>query len=205
MKLKILGLSIACAFSTSVQAANLYDFYQLALNNDPTLQVQDDRAVAKSRYAQAKADNSFSASFDASYFQTWDKKFKDAGASSGYDLALNYPIYNRSLNLAVNQAQQGVDKADAAYIGAVQDLMLRVSERYFAVLNALDTLDLSKATKAALSKQYEQSRQRFEVGLIAITDVQESKAGFDLATANEVRDQNALDNAYEALREVIGE
>lgn len=205
MKLKILGLSIACIFTTSVQAANLYDFYQLALNNDPTLQVQDDRAVAKSRYEQAKADSSFSASLNASYLQTWDKKFKDTGASSGYDLALNYPIYNRSLNLAVNQAQQSIDKADAAYIGAVQDLMLRVSERYFAVLNALDTLDFSKATKAALSKQYEQSRQRFEVGLIAITDVQESKAGFDLATANEIRDQNALDNAYEALREIIGE
>lgn len=205
MKLKKLGLLIGCALAIPVQAANLYDFYQLALNSDPTLQVDDDRAIIKSRYAQAKADNSFSASFDASYFQTWDKKFKDTGASSGYDVALNYPIYNRSLSLAVNQAQQSVDKADIAYIGAVQDLMLRVSERYFAVLNAIDTLDFSKATKVALSKQYEQSRQRFEVGLIAITDVQESKAGFDLATANEVRDQNALDNAYEALREVIGE
>lgn len=205
MKLKKLGLLIGCMLAIPVQAANLYDFYQLALNSDPTLQVDDDRAISKSRYAQAKADNSFSAGFDASYFQTWDKKFKDTGVSSGYDLALNYPIYNRSLNLAVNQAQQGVDKSEIAYIGSVQDLMLRVSERYFAVLNAIDTLDFSKATKAALSKQYEQSRQRFEVGLIAITDVQESKAGFDLATANEVRDQNALDNAYEALREVIGE
>ena len=206
MKLKILGLSIACAFSNSVQAANLYDFYQLAINSDPAFQLADkERILAKERHAQAKADNNFSATFDANYFQTFDKKFEDTGDSSGYNLTLNYPVYNRSLNLALNQTLQGIDKSEATYLSASQDVMLRVSERYFAVLNALDTLEFSRATKAALSKQYEQSRQRFEVGLIAITDVQESKAGFDLATANEIRDQNALDNAYEALREVIGE
>lgn len=206
MKLKKLGLLIGCVLAIPVQAANLFDFYQLAVNSDPAFQLADkERTLAKERYAQAKADNTFSASLDANYFQTWDKKFKDTGDSSGYNLALNYPVYNRSLNLAVNQAQQSIDKAEATYISAMQDLMLRVSDRYFAVLNAIDTLDFSKATKTALSKQYEQSRQRFEVGLIAITDVQESKAGFDLASANEIRDQNALDNAYEALREVIGE
>lgn len=206
MKFKILGLSITCAFITSVQAANLYDFYQLAINSDPTFQLADkERTLAKERHTQAKADNNFSATFDANYFQTWDKKFEDTGDSSGYNLALNYPIYNRGLGLSINQALQNIDKAEVTYISAMQELMLRVSERYFAVLNAIDTLDFSRATKAALSKQYEQSRQRFEVGLIAITDVQESKAGFDLATANEIRDQNSLDNAYEALREVIGE
>lgn len=206
MKFKILGLSITCAFITSVQAADLYDFYQLAINSDPTFQLADkERTLAKERHTQAKADNTFSATFDANYFQTWDKKFKDTGDSSGYNLTLNYPIYNRGLALSINQASQHIDKAEVAYISAMQDLMLRVSERYFAVLNAIDTLEFSRATKAALSKQYEQSRQRFEVGLIAITDVQESKAGFDLATANEIRDQNSLDNAYEALREVIGE
>jgi len=189
-----------------VQAGNLFDFYQLAVNSDPAFQLADkERILAKERHTQAKSENTFSATFDANYFQIWDNKFKDAGDSSGYNLALNYPIYNRSLNLAVNQALQGVDKAEASYIAAMQDLMLRVSDRYFAVLNAIDTLDFSKATKTALSKQYEQSRQRFDVGLIAITDVQESKAGFDLALANEIRDQNALDNAYEALREVVGE
>lgn len=206
MKLKNLGLLITYALTTPVQAANLYDFYQLAVNSDPVFQLADkERILAKERHTQAKADNNFSATFDANYFQIWDNKLKDAGDSSGYNLTLNYPVYNRSLNLALNQALQGIDKSEATYLSASQDLMLRVSERYFAVLNALDTLDFSRATKVALSKQYEQSRQRFEVGLIAITDVQESKAGFDLATANEIRDQNALDNAYEALREVIGE
>jgi len=206
MKLKNLGLLAICALALPVQAANLLDLYQLAINNDPAFQLADkERTIARNRHAQTKADNNFSAAFDANYFQVWDQKFKDAGDSSGYNLSFNYPIYNRSLKLAERQALQGIDKAEATYISAMQDLMLKVSERYFNVLNALDTLDFSRANKVALSKQYNQSRQRFEVGLIAITDVQESKAGFDLATANEMRDQNALDNAYEALREVVGE
>ncbi|MEY3220282.1 MAG: hypothetical protein RIT27_1639 [Pseudomonadota bacterium] len=206
MKLKNLGLLTVCVIALPVQAANLFDLYQLAIASDPTFQLADkERVVARNRHAQAKADNNFSANFDANYFQVWNQKFKDAGDSSGYNLSLNYPIYNRGLKLAENQALQGIDKAEAAYISAMQDLMLKVSERYFNVLNALDTLDFSRANKVALSKQYEQSRQRFEVGLIAITDMQESKAGFDLAAANEMRDQNALDNAYEALREVVGE
>ncbi|MGH8581179.1 MAG: TolC family outer membrane protein, partial [Gammaproteobacteria bacterium] len=83
-----------------------------------------------------------------------------------------------------------------------QDLMIRVAERYIAVLAAEDNLVFSRAETAALKRQLEQSNERFEVGLIAITDVQEAQAGYDLARADEIQARNGLDNALEALREI---
>ena len=39
-----------------------------------------------------------------------------------------------------------------------------------------------------------QSQQRFDVGLTAITDVEEAKAGFDLSRAQLIAAENALDH-----------
>src|SRR5690606_5693419 len=47
--------------------------------------------------------------------------------------------------------------------------------------------------------------KRFEVGLIAITDVQESQAAFDQATAEVIAAEQAANSANENLRAVIGE
>ena len=82
--------------------------------------------------------------------------------------------------------------------------MLRVAERYFDVLGGRDTLAFAKAALEAFGQQLKQAQQRFEVGLIAITDVEEAQSGFDLATADVIAARNDLDNAREALREVTG-
>ena len=83
--------------------------------------------------------------------------------------------------------------------------MVRVAERYFGVLEAEDELGFARATLEAFEQQLAQSRQRFEVGLIPITDVEEAKAGFDLSRAQLIAAENALDIAREALRETTGE
>jgi outer membrane protein len=82
--------------------------------------------------------------------------------------------------------------------------MLRISERYFDVLRARDQLAFAQAALDAFLQQLKQAQQRFEVGLIAITDVEEAQSGFDLATADVIAAENDLDNAREALREVTG-
>ena len=87
---------------------------------------------------------------------------------------------------------------------ARQELMLRISERYFDVLRARDQLAFAESALEAFGQQLKQAQQRFEVGLIAITDVEEAQSGFDLATADVIAAENDLDNAREALREVTG-
>jgi outer membrane protein len=83
----------------------------------------------------------------------------------------------------LKRADAQVALAEANYRAAQQDLLLRVSQAYFDVLAAEDTLSAAEATLQAFTRQLEQAEKRFEVGLIAITDVQESRAAHDSATA----------------------
>lgn len=120
------------------------------------------------------------------------------------DISLTQAVYARDLFIALDQADLRTKQANAEFAFARQELMLRISERYFDVLRARDQLAFAGAALEAFGQQLKQAQQRFEVGLIAITDVEEAQSGFDLATADVIAAENDLDNAREALREVTG-
>jgi outer membrane protein len=96
-------------------------------------------------------------------------------------------------------------RAETDYRAAQQALILRVANAYFNVLAAEDNLASAVAQRDSVSRQLEQSQRRFEVGLIAITDVQQSQAGYDDAVAVEIESQRLLSTAHEQLREIVGE
>lgn len=125
--------------------------------------------------------------------------------SRGYSLSLTQPIYHYDRYLQLEQADNRIRQAQLDVDTARQNLIVRVAERYFGVLGAIDNLEFSRAEKAALARQLEQTQQRFDVGLIAITDVQEAKASYDLSVAQEIEAQKLLDDAHEALREFTSE
>ncbi|MGA9422024.1 MAG: TolC family outer membrane protein [Rhodanobacteraceae bacterium] len=104
--------------------------------------------------------------------------------------------------LAASKAQ--ANAGDATYEAAAQDLYVRVATAYFAVLTAEDALKFAKSNEEALNRQLEQAQQRFEVGLSAITDVNDAKANHDSAVANVIAAQNAVDDAREGLRQLTG-
>jgi outer membrane protein len=105
----------------------------------------------------------------------------------------------------LKRADAEVALAEANYRAAQQDLMVRVSRAYFDVLAADDTLSAAEATLQAFTRQLEQADKRFEVGLIAITDVQEARAAQDSATAGVIAAKRALASSQEVLREITGE
>ena len=96
-------------------------------------------------------------------------------------------------------------QAEAEYVVAQQDLIVRTAEAYFNVLAARDTLEAAQAAHDAIGRQLEQSEKRFEVGLIAVTDVQDAKSAFDSATAALIQGKRNLANAGELLRELTGD
>jgi outer membrane protein len=134
----------------------------------------------------------------------------DSGVGQGGDVAytarqfritLNQPVFHFDSYVRQSQASLRLVQSQYELAAARQALIVRVAERYFEVLAAQDNLDFATAEKQSLHGQLIQAQQRFEVGLIAITDVQEAKAGFDRATASQIVAENALDNSREALRE----
>jgi outer membrane protein len=120
-----------------------------------------------------------------------------------FDLRQNLFSWSNWANLRAADSQ--VAQAEADYRTAQQSLMQRVAQRYFAVLAAQDTLEAQQTALEAFNRQLDQANKRFEVGLIAITDVQETKAARDQGAAAVIQAKRTLATAEEQLREITGQ
>jgi outer membrane protein len=213
MKRLALSAMLATAImSPQVWAEDLIDVFTLSLKSDPQL-----LAEAASRLAVGELDDQAVANFlpQVDLTANTNKTRVDASAQNfggqtdynnhGYTLSLVQPIYRRENFVQKTQAEIAIDGASYSYAVAEQSLILRVAERYFAVLGAEDDLTFAVAEKEAIAKQLEQIQQRFDVGMATITDVTEAQAAFDLASAAVIEAENALANANEQLRETTGQ
>src|SRR5436853_526897 len=121
-----------------------------------------------------------------------------------YTLTFSQPVFRLQNWYQFEQGAQQVRQAEAAFAQASQDLIVRVSQAYFDVLSAQDTLALVRAQKAAISEQLAQAKRNFEVGTATITDTHEAQARFDLIVAQEIAAQNDLENKRRALQALNG-
>lgn len=123
------------------------------------------------------------------------------------DFSLNFrqTIYDRQKILNYRQSKTRVEEADVDFSIASQGLITRTVERYFTVLAAKDNIDLTVANRKALQRQLELSEERLQVGLGTTTDLFDAQARFSLAEADEIEAYNLLENARQALAELIGQ
>ena len=210
------ALAVLLFGSFQAGAIDLVGVYELAVRSDPVYQSAGAANRATQELApQARArllpNMSLSHTDNGNVLDV--KENASIAVASGkrkfnsqqWQLSITQPLYRRDLWIQLGQADSRIKQADAAYAFAQQDLMLRTAQRYFDVLRAEDELEFAIAEMEAFEQQLNQSKQRFEVGLIAITDVEEAQAGFDLARAQVIAAENQQDVAREALREVTGE
>jgi len=196
--------------SHGVSAETLLEVYKLAESNDPQLKIADSnrlQVLEKKPQAQAllQPHLNLGAEFkEGWHFQDWMTGHSSENTGAGYQLSLNYELYPRISEITVDQAENQIREAQITYEGARQELMVRVATRYFGILSGNDNLKRAQLAKEAFQKQLDQAQQRFDVGLIAITDVQEARAAYDSAVAEEIRTKNELDIAREELREITG-
>ncbi|EGQ8493439.1 outer membrane channel protein TolC [Vibrio cholerae] len=206
---KLLPLFVSAALGTlssAVWAENLAEIYNQAKENDPQLlsvAAQRDaafEAVTSSRSALLPQIN-----LTAGY--NINRSDQDLRESDLLSAGINFSqeLYQRSSWVSLDTAEKKARQADSQYAATQQGLILRVAKAYFEVLRAQDNLEFVRAEKAAVGRQLEQTKQRFEVGLSAITDVHDAQAQFDGVLADEVLAENSLTNSYEALREITGQ
>ncbi len=210
--------------ASTAGGADLSEVYQIALASDPTLREANANRLASSEaspqaraallplitgfYSRGEGDSSGNSTFQQELvpggpIQTVVSPFKsDVSRSTNWSLDLRQPLFRWDRIVGLRQAQKTVAQAEIDYQAAQQDLMLRVAEAYFNVLAAQDTLDAEVANKEATKRQLEQAEKRFEVGLIAITDVLEAQAFYDLAVATDIGALRLLSTAKESLREI---
>jgi outer membrane protein len=122
-----------------------------------------------------------------------------------WGLNLTQSVFSWANWMTLKAADAQVAQAEATYQAAEQQLILRVGTAYFNVLTAEDTLEADQAALEAISRQLDQATTRFDVGLIAITDVEDAKAARDTATATVIADKRALATSEDQLQEITGE
>lgn len=221
-RFRIMGLAFLSSLAaTSVHAASLLEVYQQALQSDPLIHEAEALRLAAQEAApqargfllpQINASGSWVDGDERGTRLEADPTGDFATIASAADfedqqwnLELRQTIFRWDQFVNMRQANRIVARADVVYEAAQQDLMLRVVQRYLDVLAAEDQLTSIHADREAIARQLEQAQQRFEVGLIAITDVQESQAAYDQAVAAEIAAQRELATARELLRELTGE
>lgn len=188
----------------AASAANLADIYDLAVNNDPQL------AAASASY-KASAENItqsragllpvISLGVRTTYTDrnVINADFRDRFNDNGWQASLRQPIFRLENWFRFQQSKNVVAQARAQFAADQQELIFRVSDSYLTILEANDRLSSSNAERNAVKRQLEQVQQRFDVGLVAITDVLESTAAFDSSTVNVIEAEGAQVISFETL------
>lgn len=199
-----------------VQATGLVDVYQMAIANDPVFQGAGfEQEAIKERRNQAIAEFLPTIEGSADYTHTYqDIKSADNTVvaegdidygSTTFGLKLTQPIFHWDDIVGLDKNESEILQAEKEYLLASHDLIIRVAERYFEALGAQDQRDFVLAEQAAVDKHYELASERFDMGLIAVTDLHDAKARKAAVLAKSIEAQNILDDAMQALEEVTGQ
>jgi len=225
---RLLALGLGCLASFTASGEDLLTIFDQAVVNDPSVREAEFTRQA-TREARPQAWAAYLPQINGSYnkgesesnrlivdaqvipdpnnpgtrvLQRYADNSSPSPEFSGWNVELRQTIFSWQGLVGLKQSSRIAAQADADYGAAQQDLALRVSTRYFDVLAANDTMQAQQAALDAISRQLEQADKRFEVGLIAITDVQEARAARDTAAADLIAAKRAYATSQELLREI---
>ncbi|GAA4334200.1 TolC family outer membrane protein [Variovorax defluvii] len=206
-----LTAALAAAIALPAHGQSLIELYEAARGYDATYQAaraQYDATLA--RAAQARAGILPSVGLSAGASRTELDVHTPAGdASRGFNtqsvgINATQPLYRPANWATYEQSKYQADIAQAVLTIADQDLVVRVSQAYFDVLAAQDTLSLVRAQKAATAEQLAAAKRNFEVGTSTITDSREAQARYDLVISQEIAAENDLQVKRIALDQLVG-
>lgn len=211
-KVGMLAMAVAGLLGTgitSVQAEDLLEIYNEAYQRDPVvLQAKANRDRAVSAIDEATAALLPQINVTGSITGS---RIDPVGNGSSYNsrttkgsVDLSQALWRHSSWVNRDIATKTAAQQELMYNDAMQQLILRVSQAYFSVLNAVDSVTFAKANQTALKRQLDEATRRFQVGLIAETDQLEAQAAYDLASAQVIQAENILINSYEEIRKLIG-
>ena len=206
--LQIYFLFSLIAISSPLRTENLADVYELALKNDPLLK------AAEATYRAGKENRSqgiagLLPTLSVGGSTNWneyrvEEQIIDQYNSNSYLASLNQPIFRLDKWFQFERGTALSEAASAEFAYQQQETMIRVASAYFNVLNSIDSLNAARAEEKAIGRQKDLAKKRFDVGLAAITEVQETQAAFDLTVVSRIAREAQLDSARESLTSIVG-
>ncbi len=207
MNKKILVTSLL-ALSINSAADSLLDIYNDALENDPQYKSAEFSYLSgKEIKVQGRAGLLPNISISAQ--TNWNEYYQNGNLENEYNnfnssARLTQPLIRLDSWFKYRQSKFLTDAAEADFAYSQQALIVRTAELYFNVLRAIDNLSAARSEEKAIKKQLDQIRQRYEVGLAAVTEVQEAQLAFDLSLASRTRVEGEVYTAKEALNALVG-
>lgn len=215
----VTALSTLVLTAFNVNSAWALDFktaYEAALQHDATILAERAAAqAAQERLPQALSQRRPSLSLSAGQnrnhleSQTANILGQRSVSERYYDsnnaaLQLRQPLYRPAVLAQIKQARAQVQDADAVLDVNENDLLERVAQAYFDALLGQVQLDLASAQKTAFAAQLQSAQKGFAAGVGMRTDVDEAQARMDLAHAQVLQAQQALDLARRRLALLLG-
>ena len=201
-------LFLIILLSGHLTAENLLDIYNEALENDPTFKAAEYSYLAdKEIVVQGRA--ALLPSITLSGSTNWNEYYQDDVLQQEYNsfsksARVSQPLFRLDTWFNFKRSKSLTNAAEAEFAYEQQNLILRTAELYFGVLRAIDNLNAAISEEKAIKKQLDQAQQRYEVGLSAITGVQEAQLAYDLTKAGRINNECNLFSAREALNALIG-
>ena len=207
MRVNIL-ITIFFFFSINIEADSLLDIYNDALENDPQYKSAEFSYLSgKEIKVQGRAALLPNISINAQ--TNWNEYYQNGELRNEYNnfntsARLSQPLIRLDSWFKYRQSKFLTDAAEADFAYSQQALIVRTAELYFNVLRAIDNLSAARSEEKAIKKQLDQIRQRYEVGLSAVTEVQEAQLAFDLSLASRTRVEGEVYTAKESLNALVG-
>ena len=202
---KFLLVFLSCSF---LYSENILEIYNEALENDPTYKAAEYSYLAdKQIVVQGRAALLPSITLNGS--TNWNEYYQDDILQQEYNsfsksARVSQPLFRLDSWFNFKRSKSLTNAAEADFAYQQQSLLLRTAELYFGVLRAIDNLNATISEEKAIKKQLDQAQQRYEVGLSAITGVQEAQLAYDLSKAARINNEGNLFSAREALNALIG-
>lgn len=209
MKLKKLAVSLIFIYAQQSFAEDLLTIYHQALEADPTSKSAAINAeIGKEQAGQALGEMLPQVNLSANWSANNNRQYNARQAQSNnyngkrYYASVNQTLFDFAKFWNWKRAQQIEEQYDVEKVAAEHELIYKVVERYFAVLEAEDQLFFYKTEKEATEKRLEQIKKQFAKQLLKITDVYEVEAHLDQIKATEIEAETVLVTAKESLKEL---
>ena len=214
-------ISISFISSFCWSADTLSKIYELSLTNDSQLLAAKAEYLAKTesknisraallpsisaiaKYGEQESKGSTTRVLGAggSIFGTRGNTDRD---SKSYTISLTQPIFDMPAWFNFKAGIKLSSEAKSKFSADRQSHIIRCADAYYSVLRAQENLENIIAEEKALKKQLNQTKGRFDVGLVSITEVHEAQVAFNNSQVASLEAKTKLTIAFEGITILTG-
>lgn len=205
-KIKLIALSLTAFLAVNANALNLDEAVNIALKSNFDIQGKNYDYLESLENVKVNQAG-FLPKLDTAYTYTnTDEPNNGFESDDGVaSVTLSYNLFNGFKDMALKDSANYLSESSQYSLDATkQDIVLGTKTAYINYLDKLNALETYKSAYSLFQEQYENSKNRFEQGLIAKNDLLQVQVNMSNAKQNVVKAQGDLKVAKHKLSNILG-